>query len=121
VDAALYKGPSDVKKLLDDGADPNHGIDDYTPLMGAAEAGNLEAAQVLLSAGADPKRRTANRATPLTILARHNDNAGLAQLLVDAGTNPCERTETEAGRKNAFGIASAAGHSTVADYLRNLC
>ena len=48
-----------IKLLLSFGADPNQrGLNDYTPLHMAVGERNLEAIQLLLEAGADPRLRT---------------------------------------------------------------
>ena len=47
----------EVRACLSSGFDPNARIDEYTPLHLAAVAGNLDAIEVLLAAGADPAAR----------------------------------------------------------------
>ena len=59
-DAVVRGGPSDVRALLDAGADPDEREDgdDPTPLMYAAAAGAREVVEVLLGAGADVSAAT---------------------------------------------------------------
>jgi hypothetical protein len=65
--AAAYRGDvAVIRRLLGGGADPNladgdHPDGDFTPLLNAVYAGHLEAARVLLDAGANPRARGPGR------------------------------------------------------------
>ena len=66
-----------VRVLLAFGADPNQrGHNDYGPLHVAAVEGNVEAARMLLEAGADPDVRTRidDHETPAELAARKGDD-----------------------------------------------
>lgn len=117
LDATLNIDVKTVQELLDDGADPNKGNDDSTPIMGAAEVGSVEIVTVLLRAGADPKRKTEDDDTPLTILATNNDNVAAAELLLEAGVDPCARPTRPSRAKPAQQLAEEVGHHSVANYL----
>jgi uncharacterized protein len=71
--------------LVEVGADPNAVSDDgWTALIGAVNAGSLEAVQVLLTAGADVKVKNEQGDTALSI-ARESDNDEIIKTLLDAG------------------------------------
>jgi ankyrin repeat protein len=84
-----------VSRLLAAGADPNASVAgrnssgevvQTTALAVAARAGQLEAARLLLDAGADPDRANAYGETPL-LLAAGNGRLEVARLLLDAGAD----------------------------------
>ena len=53
--AVAARSPGSVRRLLDAGADPNaRQQQGYTPIQGAAHAGDLESVDALLGFGADP-------------------------------------------------------------------
>ena len=85
-----------ARLLAEPDVDPNaaasvsdgHGdIDHYTPLTRAAELGHIEAARLLLDAGADPGRADGDGATPL-INAAGEGQLEAARLLLARGADP---------------------------------
>ena len=90
---------SDVRELLDMGADPNaraqHG---RTPLFRAARSGHAEAVKMLIEAGADPNATTRKSGeTPLTEAVYNDiwassDNTEAIKALLEAGADPNVKT-----------------------------
>lgn len=77
-----------VKSLINRGEDINSGkwTKRSTPLMLAAQNGNLEIAQILLDAGADPGKRSISGSTALHY-ACWQGNFEIARLLIKNGAN----------------------------------
>jgi hypothetical protein len=76
-----------LKVLIASGADPNRKDSDhygYTPLIHAAEFGELEMVKALLAAGAHVNATNNEGITALHFA----DNAEIARFLIDAGANP---------------------------------
>lgn len=75
-----------IRKLIQDGADPNtRNAEDETVLMAAAKKGLLKAAQALVSGGADIDSSGPHGRTPL-IYATYS-NSGVTQLLLKRGAD----------------------------------
>ena len=75
-----------IRLLLRHGADKHQrGVNDYTPLHMAVDAGSVEAVEILLAAGADPRIRTRidRYETPREMAARAG-RRDLEQMLRDA-------------------------------------
>lgn len=91
--------------MLDSGAraDDRMGSAHYTPLMVAAEKGNLTMAQALLQYGAKVDARNAGGLTALMIAAARNHDS-LVTLLLKAGADPELRDE---GGNTALALARA--------------
>lgn len=93
--AAAGRGDVDtVRRLLENGADPNDrnmATDQMTPLHAAAAKGHLETARLLLDNGADPdgelKFSSLVKFAPLHLAAEHN-HAEVAELLFERGAKP---------------------------------
>jgi ankyrin repeat protein len=73
----------------------------FTPLLFAARRGSVEAAGLLLAAGANVDLPAANGASPL-VIAAHSGNGAMARLLLDHGADP-----------NAAGAGYTALHAAV--------
>ena len=70
-----------AKVLVRKGAQVNHGYEgEFTPLMHAAYAGNVELVSFLLENGADPKARNSEGKTPLAFAQKKN-NRQIVELL----------------------------------------
>ena len=79
---------AEVRRLLDDGADPNHAdADGFTALIYAAIRGHTQIAKALLDSGANPNQTNAYDRTALihAALAGHSQTA---KVLLDGGANP---------------------------------
>ncbi len=59
----------------------------YTPLLFAAQDGDVESTKLLLAAGADVKDRAPDGSSPL-VIAAHAEQADVGALLLDAGADP---------------------------------
>ena len=77
-----------VRLLLETGIDKHQAMDaaGETPLHCAAEFGGLEAARVLLAAGAEKDARNRKNETPLHRAVQHK-SVGVVRLLLDAGAD----------------------------------
>ena len=73
----------------------------FTPLLFAARNGDLDAAKILVGAGADVNDQTAAGASAL-VVAAHSGNGPLARYLLETGANP-----------NAAGAGYTALHAAV--------
>ena len=80
----------EVRRLLAAGADPDLGLDEWTPLMLAAMNGELEIAEMLLEAGASLSPAHGDYGTALgvaavAIIAPKEGESAMVDLLLDAG------------------------------------
>src|SRR5690606_20178386 len=86
-DAAMQRDAAALRRLLDQGADPNlPGQYDTPALHWMVRVNDLESARLLLEAGADPNALTPQGLSPLS-LAIASGNADLVRLLLDAGAD----------------------------------
>ncbi|HXD18149.1 MAG TPA: ankyrin repeat domain-containing protein [Vicinamibacterales bacterium] len=87
--AVANREPAIVKLLLDRGADPRaRSKRGFTPLLFAAQQGDVESGRLLLQAGADVNDRSgSDRKTPLIVAAASGGNA-FSALLLDKGADP---------------------------------
>lgn len=60
----------------------------FTPLLFAAQQGDLKAAELLLAAGANVDDTTLSPASSALMLAAYNDHGAVAKLLLDKGADP---------------------------------
>lgn len=107
-----------VVALLDSGADPNikMGEGGYTPLMVAANLGELSAAQVLLQYGANVDAVNNGGLTALMIAAANN-KPNLFALIIKSGADP--QLKNEQGI-TAYDIAQKRGSLEVLDMFKQL-
>gem|GEM_PF-6090454 len=78
-----------AKKALAKHANPNsRDYEHMTPLIHAVRRNNLEMANLLLSAGADPNMEWADTRRPPLVFASSEGNVGICKALLDAGANP---------------------------------
>ncbi len=104
-----------VRRLLEEGADPNlQDHEGHSPLHVAAAAGRPGTLGLLLEHGADPALIDAWGRTPLLLVARESGNEAAARVLLEhgAGVNALDRS-------GASGLELAAwrGFSEVVDVL----
>jgi ankyrin repeat protein len=86
-DAAMNQDFDRVKQLIGEKADVNAFASDGTPaLHWAVRYENVDAAKMLLDAGANPNLKNRYELTPLQI-AIDNGDAGMARLLIKAGAD----------------------------------
>lgn len=81
-----------LQLLLKAGADPNGRVGSETALWRLALAGRLDAAKLLLDAGANPDRANAGGDTP-TIAAVQADHYRMALLLLDHGASAVAKSK----------------------------
>ena len=114
-DAAMKGDAVAVRALLATGADVNAARGDgMTALHWAAETGNAEIAEILVSAGAILEVTTRLGAyTPLHVAGRKG-SAGVIRVLLDAGANP--RTVAATG-STPLHLVSGAGSAEGAKHL----
>jgi len=91
-----YEGDDDGAAVVELGG--------YTPLMFAAQSGDVESAKLILAAGADLKDTAADNTSAL-ILAAHAGQSATAVYLVNAGADP---NDARAGY-TALHVAATAG------------
>jgi len=128
---AIYHAPLElVRRLLDEGADPNWPADDgFPPLIaalscaqeapGATPRGDVhQLVELLLDHGASTAQRGVNDYTPLHWAAMIGD-ALMVDLLLARGADPNAITRID-DLETAFEAAAAAGHHAIADRLQPL-
>lgn len=108
-----------VRRLLEEGADPNQWVLGTTPLMETARQGNREIVEILLAAGARPQLTGDNGWTPLMSVAVKSGDLEIAKVLVRAGARVCSRTDIlEFDNALASEVAARSGHQPLAEILR---
>ncbi len=114
--AAREGKADDVIRALDAGADVNVPSDNngYTPLIWAASRGHMEAARLLVEAGAILDIQATDGQTAL-MRTSDNGHLELVRLLLDAGADV--NIETESGI-TALELAELKVHSKVAEALK---
>ena len=107
-DAAKNGDIALIKQLLKGGIEVNEPQGDgMTALHWAAERGNIELAEVLIYAGANPMAGTRiGQYKPLHLAAKKG-NAGVINILLDAGIDPNIKTANSGS--TALHLASASG------------
>ena len=85
---AIQKGDiNSVRKILEDGTNPNSRSQEWTMLMHATKGGNYAIVKLLLERGADPNAKSSqDKASALTIAAERGF-IDIAELLLQRGAN----------------------------------
>jgi uncharacterized protein len=87
--AAANRSAEIVKLLLDHGADARaRSTRGFTPLLFAAQQGEVESGRLLLRAGADVNDRGGNDRKTAVIVAAASGNTNFSTLLLDSGADP---------------------------------
>lgn len=89
--AAAMGDTKTLKKLLNDGVDPNSRVEGFTPLMAACAKGKISCVKILLEHGADCSMRSVNGNKTALFVAIQQDNSRCLKLLLDAGADANER------------------------------
>jgi len=106
--AALYGDAAAVRRLLDQGADPNRRNDaGATALMWAVD--DLEKARLLLDHGADVNARSSDARTPLLIAAGRHGNTAVVRLLLDHGAELSAKSPATLGYATVLSEAARTG------------
>jgi ankyrin repeat protein len=115
-DAAQRRDAARVKALIKQGADVNAAQGDgMTALHWAATHGDVDAARMLMSAGARVEAMTRNgNYTPLHLAARAG-TAAVVKALLEAGANP--NAKTTSGGASPLHFAAAQGSADVVNAL----
>ena len=117
--AAFFGKAEAARILLDRGASVDaYGRNDLAnqPLHAAAAGRHHEVCRVLLAAGADVRATQHGGFTPLHQAAQHGD-VEMTELFLSAGADPLALT---ADGRSAEDLAEAAGHTDLADRLRDM-
>jgi ankyrin repeat protein len=120
VETMLFGTTADVKRLLDDGLDPNAATKSggTTALMAAAP--DVQKMTLLLDRGAKVNLRAKSRFSALMVAAQYQDSEAAIDLLLDRGAEvgaPVDGAPTF--NANPFFLASYAGNATVLKRLRD--
>jgi hypothetical protein len=111
---ALLCDAERIKKLLEEGTDPNiRDGDGNTPLHFAASKGCAEVARLLLKHGADPNAQDKSGETPLH-LAASEGRVDVVRLLLERGADPNAKNE---GGETPLHYAAYKGHFDVVRLL----
>ena len=107
---ALLCDAERIKKLLEEGTDPNiRDGDDNTPLHFAASKGCAEVARLLLRHGADPNAQDKSGETPLHVAA-YEGYVDVVRLLLEHGADPTVKDRSE---YTPLDLAKVRGHRGV--------
>ena len=113
-DAAGKNNIAEVRRLLDDGADPNQvGVKGTTALMFAAIAGHSQIVKALLDGGANPNQANTDGHTAL-IAAVVVGHSQIVKILLAGGAN---RNQANTDGSTALIQAALAGHSQIVKAL----
>jgi len=86
--AAANRSPDIVRLLVDHGADPRaRSTGGFTPLLFAAQQGDIESGRLLLQAGADVNDRSGNDRKTALMVAAAGGNREFSVLLLEKGAN----------------------------------
>jgi len=108
-DAAMRGDAAQVRTLLDRGADPGAAQGDgMTALHWAAERGDLDIAELLITAGTELEPTTRLGAYTPAHLAARNGHVDVLEALLEAGASPESESTTGAVRPLHFAAMSAS-------------
>jgi ankyrin repeat protein len=115
-DAVMAGDLEAVRNLLRDGADVNEAQGDgLTGLHWAARNNDVEAARLLLYAGANVAAKTRIGAHTPVLVASRGGHAEVLDVLLEAGADPVARTTT--GNSAPLHFAAAAGNPAAVEVL----
>lgn len=115
--AVSFGSKSDVRKLLEEGADANATIGrGDTALMLAASDKRIDIARLLIEYGADMNATNKIFGTTALMKAVINGQKETVKMLLDAGA---DITPTDCFGYDALAMAESRGHKKIANMLRN--
>ena len=113
-EAAKTKNVAEIRRLLNDGANPNQAnAKGGTALIWAAFAGHTQIAKALLDSGANPNQAAPKGLTAL-ITAAIAGHTQIAKALLDGGANP---NQAKTDGYTALMAAASNGHTQIAKVL----
>src|SRR5688572_25935675 len=121
IETVVFGSVADVRRLLDQGLNPNVATKSggTTALMAAAP--DVEKMRLLLDRGANVNARAQNRFSALMVAAQYQDGTAAVSLLLDRGAEVGPPAEGGAPvfNGNPFFLASYAGNAAVLKRLRD--
>ena len=113
-DAAVINNIAEIRRLLDDGADPNQAdANGITALMWAAYAGYSQIVKALLDGDADPNQANADGDTALMVAAGRG-RTQIVKALLDSGANPNQADDNDS---TALMVAASRGRTQIVKAL----
>jgi ankyrin repeat protein len=121
VETALFGSVADLRRLLDQGLNPNSATRSGGTTLLMAAAPDAEKMRLLLDRGADVNARAQSRFSALMVAAQYQDSTAAITLLLDRGAQVGPPAEGGAPVFNAnpFFLASYAGNAAILTRLRD--
>jgi ankyrin repeat protein len=121
VETALFGSVADLRRLLDQGLNPNSATRSGGTTLLMAAAPDAEKMRLLLDRGADVNARAQSRFSALMVAAQYQDSTAAITLLLDRGAEvgPPAAGGAPVFNANPFFLASYAGNAAILSRLRD--